>query len=152
MVREATAPRSRMEKPRWPSRVWIKVSRKGRVCSSCPKRRSPFSVLGGVCTDRKQKPPSANQITQSGFTRAKHTQGSILPLQVSHKLWKRCCLQNGHRFVSWCTSPLISLLLKHKMNGFVDQTRDSSRPAFYFHQKTDWCYHKQPLGYHKQRR
>lgn len=49
MVSEATVPRSRMEKLLWASSVWMKVSTKARLCSSCPKRRRAFSTLGGVC-------------------------------------------------------------------------------------------------------
>lgn len=44
MIREATFPRSLMEKPRWASRVRIKHSRKTLLLMSWPKSFSPFST------------------------------------------------------------------------------------------------------------
>ncbi|TNN65204.1 hypothetical protein EYF80_024611 [Liparis tanakae] len=44
MMREATLPRSLMEKPRWASRVRMKHSRKTLLLMSWPKSFSPFST------------------------------------------------------------------------------------------------------------
>lgn len=53
MRREATLPRSRMEKDLWASSVWMKVSRNILLCSSWLNKRSAFSTLAGDWEERK---------------------------------------------------------------------------------------------------
>lgn len=45
IIKEATLPRSRMEKLRWASKVRIKVNRKCFLFKSCPKSVKDFSTL-----------------------------------------------------------------------------------------------------------
>lgn len=48
MMREATLPRSRIEKDRWASNVRMKVSRKCFLVSSWPNNVRAFSTLAGT--------------------------------------------------------------------------------------------------------
>ncbi len=96
MRREATLPRSRMEKDLWASSVWMKVSRNILLFSSWLNKRRAFSTLAGdweqrerlIKRKKKQNKNTNGKARQEGDERNMRNNNCCLNAYLEKKL---CC-------------------------------------------------------------